>query len=122
LSLARITTLSTAALGPDNGPPGRAVAWEVVLPGLTPPLRAAVHARAQVGIHRYGGPLRIGWPWATVGALQEAVDLVVYLEADETATTLERGLARELAELLVARIGRVPASIPLALVELTGDP
>jgi hypothetical protein len=122
VSYDRITALSTAALGPDDGPPGRAVAWEAAIRGLSMPLRAALHARAQVGTRRYGGPLRMGWPWATVGALQEAVDLVVYLTADETATDLERALARQLAELLTARIGRAPASVALAPSELREHP
>ncbi len=122
MSFDRITALATTALGPDDGPPGRRLAWEAAIPGLTMQLRAAIHARAQIGILRYGGPLRVGWPYATVGALQEAVGLVVYLTADETATDIERALARQLAELLTARIQRTPASIALAPAEYRGQP
>jgi len=117
---ARLVALATAALGPDDGEPvGRAPAWALAAQGASRAVREALAGRAQVGLRKYAGHLvRLGWRWATVGGWQEALDLLVYLAADPEATPRERALALELAELLTARLLRVPADRPLAPAEL----
>lgn len=115
---ARLVALATAALGPDDGTPGRAPSWAEAARGASRAVREALAARADVGVSRYGGLLRHGWRWATVGGWQEALDLLVYLAADTEATPRERALALELAELLTARLLRVPLDRPLAPSEL----
>lgn len=121
MSLARLRALATAELGPDDGPPGRPAAAAEAGVGASPPVRVALAARADLGASRYGGPLRYGWPWATVGAWQEALDAMVYLEADPGATATELALARELAEALTGRIARTPATTVLAPLEYRGS-
>ncbi|MFZ8927417.1 MAG: hypothetical protein ACO3CU_11745 [Candidatus Nanopelagicales bacterium] len=121
MSLARLRALAVAELGPDDGPPGRPSASAEAGVGASPPVRVALAARAEVGALRYGGPLRYGWPWATVGAWQEALDAMVYLEADPGATSRELALARELAEVLTGRIVRTPAGTVLAPLEYRGE-
>lgn len=110
--------LATAALGPDDGTPGRAPSWAEAARGASRAVREALAARADVGLSRYGGLLRHGWRWATVGGWQEALDLLVYLAADPEATPRERALALELTELLTARLLRAPLDRPLAPAEL----
>ena len=74
---------------------------------ISPALAACVAARAEVGQLKYGTVLRRGWKRSAAGALQEAVDLLLYLFADPAASPRERKLAIELAELLVRRVLRL---------------
>jgi hypothetical protein len=115
---ARLARVAVAALGADDGAPGRPAAWALAIGGHSRVAREAVAVRAEVGLARYGALLRRGWRWAPLGAWQEALDLVVYLAADEGATPRERALAAELVELLAARLLRVPLGQPLAPSEL----
>lgn len=48
---------------------------------LSPTARDLVRARLRQGERTYGGPLRVGWPEASIEAVQEAADLVAYLVA-----------------------------------------
>lgn len=115
---ARLVALATAALGPDDGAPGREPAWSRAAQGASRVVREALATRAEVGVGKYGGLLRRGWRFALTGGWQEALDLAVYLAADPEATPRERALAGELLELLTARLLRTPADRPLAPVEL----
>lgn len=104
---ARVVALATVSLGPDDGDTvtrAQAHAWAMM--GRPHPIREAHAARAEMGRAKYGVVLRLGWPKATAGALQEALDLEVYLEADTGATAEEKALARRLTDSLFARLVR----------------
>lgn len=115
---ARLVALATAALGPDDGAPGREPAWSRAAQGASRVVREALAARAEVGVRKYGGLLRQGWRFALVGGWQEGLDLVAYLEADPDTPPEELAHAHRLLELMTARLLRVPADRPLAPVEL----
>lgn len=74
---------------------------------ISPALAACVAARAEMGQLKYGTVLRRGWKRSAAGALQEAIDLLLYLFADPAASPRERKLAIELAELLIRRVLRL---------------
>lgn len=75
-----------------------------------PTLRALYEARRQQGIERYGTPLQRGNGRDFLSdALQEACDLVVYLEGTE-----DRDLIRRAEDILVAILARMD--------DLTDDP
>jgi hypothetical protein len=78
-------------------------AVELASEGLPPCLVACLRARADYGLDKYPALLPSGWPLATYGALQEALDLLVYLHADEGASKKERELALELVQRLALR-------------------
>jgi len=63
---------------------------ELHLPrSLSPVARDLVVARLRQGERTYGGPLRVGWPEASIEALQEAADLVAYLVAGSAPAGLQ---------------------------------
>lgn len=101
MDFAPLVQAARTPLGPSWGDGGPAV--EAAVQGLSPCLVECLRARAQVGLDKYAEPLAIGWPLATYGALQEALDLLVYLWADEQATKWERERALELCERLAMR-------------------
>ncbi len=117
MSLDRLRARATAALGPDNAPPGAPLALPVAQSwARSPELRAALEARAEVGVAKYQRPLTTRFRFAVVGAWQEAVDLVGYLAGLPGLTDLERDLAVALAEALTARVAALDA--PATLAEL----
>jgi hypothetical protein len=108
-----LRTVAVAALGPCLELLGQEVAPKLVAAtearlAKAPSIELAVciRERSEVGLRKYGIRLRRGWKGASYGALQEAVDLLLYLEADEDASRRERALALELAEMIVARAAR----------------
>lgn len=56
---------------------------------LSPVARDLVLARLRQGERTYGGPLRVGWPEASIEAVQEAADLVAYLVAGSAPVGLQ---------------------------------
>jgi len=98
----QLVEAATARLGPDcsSGMPavGRAAQR------LPQAIVACLRARADQGVQKYGTALSVGWPPATAGAYQEALDLVMYLAADADASPFERALARKLAISLAKRL------------------
>lgn len=62
--------------------------------------------RSVVGKSKYGRLLPIGWPLATAGAFQEALDLLVYLASDTSSTRLERWAARWVVRSLAQRLAK----------------
>jgi hypothetical protein len=101
MDFAPLVQAARTPLGPSWGDGGPAV--DKAVQGLAPCLVECLRARAQYGLDKYAEPLAIGWPLATYGALQEALDLLVYLHADEQATKWERDRALELCERLAMR-------------------
>lgn len=101
VDFAPLVQAARTPLGPSWGDGGPAV--EAAVQGLSPCLVECLRARAQYGLDKYPELLAIGWPLATYGALQEALDLLVYLHADEKATKWERDRALELCERLAMR-------------------
>lgn len=101
MDAAPLVQAARTPLGPSWGDGGPAV--EAAVQGLAPCLVECLRARAQYGLDKYPELLAIGWPLATYGALQEALDLLVYLHADEKATKWERDRALELCERLAMR-------------------
>jgi hypothetical protein len=104
--------IAITRLGPCRRRDGVEVAKDLVKQSrqaalISPALAACVESRAEVGQLKYGTVLRRGWKRSAAGALQEAVDLVLYLFADQGASPRERKLAIELAELLVRRVLRL---------------
>lgn len=72
---------------------------------------------------KYQRPLTTRFRFATVGAWQEAVDLVGYLTSVPGLTDLERDLAVALAEVLTARVAALDAPATLAeLADATNAP
>jgi hypothetical protein len=117
VSLDRLRARATAALGPDTAPPGAPLALPVAQSwARSPELRAALAARAEVGVAKYQRPLTTAFRFAVVGAWQESVDLVGYLAGVPGLTDLERHLAVALAEALTARVAAIDA--PATLSEL----
>jgi hypothetical protein len=110
--IARIAVIAITKLGACRRRDGVEVAKDLVKQSkqaalISPALAACVAARAEVGQLKYGTVLRRGWKRSAAGALQEAVDLLLYLFADPAASPRERKLAIELAELLVRRVLRL---------------
>lgn len=104
--------IAITRLGPCRRRDGVEVAKDLVKQSkqaalISPALAACVASRAEVGQLKYGTVLRRGWKRSAAGALQEAVDLLLYLFADQGASPRERKLAIELAELLVRRVLRL---------------
>lgn len=97
----------TDGLGSCTGYLDHPVAWGRAVSAATHPLvELGVVTRAYVGTKKYGAELRVGWHHSTIAALQEALDLVVYLEADPDGTSEERAAAHHLAEVLALRVAR----------------
>jgi len=86
--------------GYGDGPPAVVAAGR----GVPAVLVDCLRERAVVGLTKYGRLLPIGWPRATAGAFQEALDLLVYLASDEGSTWLERWAARWLLRSLARRL------------------
>lgn len=101
MDAAPLVQAARAPLGPGWGEGGPAV--DQAVQGLPPCLVACLRARAEYGLDKYPELLPRGWPLATYGALQEALDLLVYLHADEQATKWEKDRALELVERLAVR-------------------
>jgi hypothetical protein len=99
---AMLVETATTALGPGHSQGAPAVG--VASHRLPDAVVACLKARAEVGVQKYGGVLSVGWPKATAGAYQEALDLLVYLHADVEALPIERALARELVLSLAQRL------------------
>lgn len=99
---AKLVETARRALGPGHsiGDPAVSLASH----RLPDAVVACLKARAEVGEQKYGGLLSVGWPKATAGAYQEALDLLVYLCADLHSTPLERSHARELVMSLAQRL------------------
>ena len=105
MSLAHLRARATAALGPDTAPPGAPLALPVAQSwARSEGLRAALEARAEMGVAKYQRPLTTAFRFSVVGAWQESVDLVGYLTSVPGLTDLERDLAVALAEALTARV------------------
>lgn len=81
-------------------------AVELASEGQPPCIVACLRARADYGLDKYPALLPRGWPLATYGGLQEALDLLVYLHADEGAPKKELELALELVQRLALRAYR----------------
>ena len=85
--------------------PGDAVPAAVrVAAGRSIPERMALRARSEAGQKKYGVYLYPGWRGALRAAVQEALDLRVYLEADPESIDLERHYADNLLRLLSERL------------------
>lgn len=99
-----LVTLANVALGPGygDGPPAVIKAGR----GLPPVLVDCLLERSVVGKSKYGRLLPIGWPLATAGAFQEALDLLVYLASDTSSTRLERWAARWVVRSLAQRLAK----------------
>jgi hypothetical protein len=116
----RMQLAALAALQPEPAPtPGTGDLWlDVIARTADPTLRALYETRRRQGLERYGVPLqRDNGRDHLVDALQEAVDLVVYLEAAD-----QPGLQRRAADLVSALwsvlsarglLGAAPARGPL---------
>ncbi len=124
MSLDRLRARATAALGPDTAPPGAPLALPVALGwARSPELRAALEARAEVGVAKYARPLTTAFRFSVVGGWQEVVDLLGYLTGVPGLTDLERDLAVALAEALTARVAALDAPATLAeLADATNAP
>jgi hypothetical protein len=91
--------------GFDPAAPGDAVPAAVrVAAGRSIPERMALRARSEAGREKYGVLLYPGWRSALRAAVQEALDLCVYLEADNESIDLERYHADNLLRLLTHRM------------------
>jgi hypothetical protein len=88
------TVLDRPAFHPDNHP---------TMPG---PIRAALEARIDKGLRKYGVALAFGWDLALLGAWQEALDLYLYLLADPGASQQEIMVASSMLILLSERVAR----------------
>ena len=122
MSLDRLRARATAALGPDTAPPGAPLALPVAQSwARSEGLRAALEARATMGVAKYGRPLTTSFRFSTVGAWQEAVDLVDYLTSVPGLTDLERDLAVALAETLTARVAALDGPATLAELAAPAD-
>lgn len=99
-----LVTLANVALGPGygDGPPAVIKAGR----GLPPVLVDCLLERSVVGKSKYGRLLPVGWPLATAGAFQEALDLLVYLASDTSSTRLERWAARWVVRSLARRLAK----------------
>lgn len=99
---AKLVETARKALGPGHsiGDPAVSLASH----RLPDAVVACLKARAEIGEQKYGGLLSVGWPKATAGAYQEALDLLVYLYADVQASSIERSYARELVMILAQRL------------------
>ena len=97
-----LVAISAVALGPGygDGPPAVVAAGR----GLPVVLVDCLLERAVVGQSKYGRLLPIGWPLATAGAFQEALDLLVYLASDKGSLWAERWMARWLLRSLARRL------------------
>jgi len=124
VSLDRLRARATAALGPDTAPPGAPLVLPVAQSwARSEGLRAALDARATMGVAKYGRPLTTSFRFSAVGAWQESVDLVGYLAGLPGLTDLERDLAVALAEALTARVAALDAPATLAeLADATNAP
>jgi hypothetical protein len=124
VSLDRLRARATAALGPDTAPPGAPLALPVAQSwARSKGLRAALEARAEVGVVKYARPLTTAFRFAVVGAWQESVDLVGYLAGLPGLTDLERDLAVALAEALTTRVAALDGPATLAeLADATNAP
>jgi hypothetical protein len=122
VSLDRLRARATAALGPDTAPPGAPLALPVAQSwARSEGLRVALEARAEVGVAKYQRPLTTRFRFATVGAWQEAVDLLDYLTGVPGLTSRERDLAVELAEALTTRVAALDAPATLAELAAPAD-
>ena len=97
-----LVKLSALPLGPGygDGPPAVVAAGR----GMPAVLIDCLLERSVVGQSKYGRLLPIGWPLATAGAFQEALDLLVYLASDKGSTWAERWMARWLVGSLARRL------------------
>lgn len=71
--------------------------------GSHPSIVAGLHARGQKGLGKYGTALHRGWKRAPAAALQEALDLWMYLRADDGATLDELEAAKTVLHLVASR-------------------
>ena len=102
--VAALAAIASAKLGAASG--NGTDAALVAMRFSSPAVKACLAARAKFGRVKYGGCLPVGWPHAAAGALQEALDLRVYLTADRGSTHAERSMALALCESIAARVAR----------------
>lgn len=96
---------ATRSLGPSSigGRPAFDPANHPNMPGA---IRAALEARIATGVKKYGVELAFGWDLALLGAWQEALDLFLYLLADQKSTQEEILIASSMLVMLSERVAR----------------